>query len=303
MTKRIPYLKKDDTIGIIAPAYGVSQEEVFPAVDFLKEHGFNVRLGRYLFSSYHQFAGTDEERRADFQNMLDDPNVNAILCARGGYGSVRIVDQLNFSAFEKSPKWICGYSDITVLHSHIFTHFQLPTLHCTMPINIDISDEWDAIHIQSMVNALRGEQLQYLPDPHPLNRSGSAKGKIIGGNLSILYSLLGSPSDIDTTNTILFLEDVDEYLYHIDRMMMNMKRNKKLEKLSGMIVGGMSEMHKNKIYFGKTAEEIIAGHCEEYDFPLCFNFPAGHIKRNQAIRFGQEAEMAVGNICKIQVNG
>lgn len=304
MKNNIPYLKSGDTIGIVAPAYRISREEILPTIGLLNEAGFQVELGQHLFSSDNQFSGSDQDRIFDFQKMLDDPDIKAILCARGGYGCVRIIDQLDFTTFKKSPKWICGYSDITVFHSHIFSHFHLPTVHCTMPVNISSTDTLHSGHIKSLINALRGDPLHYTTtNTHPFNRSGIGEGRIIGGNLSILYSLLGSPSNIDTKGVILFIEDVDEYLYHIDRMMMNMKRNGMLEKLSGLIVGGMTKMHKNRIYFGKTAEEIVADHCRAYHYPICFHFPAGHIKQNMAIRFGQKAEMRVGSVCEILIQG
>lgn len=286
------YLKPGDTIGIVAPAHKISEEELSPAIDFLHQEGFEVILGDHLFASDNQYAGTDNQRTSDFQKMLDHPHVKAILCARGGYGSVRLVDKIDFSRWARKPKWICGYSDITVFHSHLFTHYQIPTLHCTMPINMT-PENIDTETTRSMINALKGASLSYHSPKHALNRTGEARGKLIGGNLSILYALLGSASDINTDGALLFIEDVDEYLYHIDRMMMNMKRTGKLKKLSGLIVGGMSKMNDNKIPYGKNAEEIIREHCEEYEFPICFHFPAGHTRENQALRLGANSFLKV----------
>ena len=289
---RPDYLQQGDTIGITAPARCISEEEVAPAVQLLKEQGFNVLLSPHLFAAHHQYAGTDAERAADMQALLDHPEVKAILCARGGYGSVRIIDRLDFTLFTKRPKWLCGYSDVTVFHSHLAACHQTPSLHCTMPVNIKAELPLDE-SVNSLLRALRGETLHYTIPRHPLNRNGKGKGKIVGGNLSILYSLLGSQSDIDTEGAILFIEDLDEYLYHIDRMMMNLKRNGKLEKLAGILIGGMTDMHDNAVSYGKSAEEIIAEHCQEYHFPICFNFPAGHTATNLALRLGVEAELTV----------
>lgn len=287
-----PYLQKGDTIGITAPAHKISGEDVEPAVNFLEKNGFKVKLADHLFASHHQYAGTDIERTEDFQAMIDDPAVKAILCARGGYGSVRIIDRLDFSGFKTRPKWICGYSDVTVFHSHIYRNYGISTLHCTMPVNFktECSVEENA---GSMIEALMGKTLVYHTAPHPFNIKGKTEGKLIGGNLSILYSLLGSSSDIDTDNCILFLEDLDEYLYHIDRMMMNMKRTGKLDKLAGLVIGGMSQMHDNKIPYGSNAEEIITQYCSESDIPVCFGFPSGHESRNLALRLGQKAVLTV----------
>jgi len=280
-----PYLQKGDLIGITASAHRIDEEDIFAAIRFFEKKGFRILLSSNIYATEYQYAGTDELRCANFQALIDNPEVKAILCARGGYGSVRIVDHLNFKPLEKSPKWICGFSDVTVFHSHLFRHLNMATLHCTMPINIK-SEKTETPAMQTLLNALQGEKMHYSTLPHPLNRKGNAKGRIIGGNLSILYSLLGSKSDIDTDNAILLIEDLDEYLYHIDRMMMNMKRNGKLSKLAALLVGGMTEMSDNKIPYGKSAEEIIAEHCAEFDYPIVFQFPVGHIEENLALKLG-----------------
>ncbi len=245
-----------------------------------------------MFGNENQFSGSDEDRTADMQDMLDDLKVDAILCARGGYGTVRIVDKLDFTEFNKKPKWLCGYSDVTVLHSHINQNLGVCSIHSTMPINMKgISSEHEAFN--SLMLALTGGSLHYEFDSNQLNRQGSMEGEVVGGNLSILYSILGSASDIDTKGKILFLEDLDEYLYHIDRMMVNLKRNGKLTALKGLLVGGMSDMNDNTIPFGKTAIEIIREVVEDYDYPVAFNFPAGHIDDNLAIVLGKKATIRV----------
>ena len=288
-----PYLKVGDKIAIVATARKITPEEVQPAIDLFKNHGLEVVLGNNLFAVDNQFAGTDEQRTADLQAALDDDSIKAIVCARGGYGTVRIIDRLDFTRFTQNPKWLAGYSDVTALHSHIHTHFGIPTLHSTMPLSFPTSTT-DIDKLQSansMVNALMGQPLKYQLPQHPLNRAGKAEGVIVGGNLSMLYSLLGSPSDIDTDGKILFIEDLDEYLYHIDRMMMNLKRNGKLDKLAALVVGGMSDMNDNKVPFGKTAEEIIAEKTSEYSYPIYFNFPAGHIEPNLPIKLGANVKL------------
>ncbi len=296
-----PYLKPGDKIGIVSTARKISREELQPAVECFEKEGFEIVFGENLFKELNQFSGTDDERAEDFQLMMDNPDIKAILCARGGYGTVRIIDKLDFSTFKKSPKWICGFSDVTVLHSHIWQNFEIETIHSIMPVQLKkLGGKSEAA--KTLVNALKGsltpnpspkERGTYEFAPHELNRRGSAEGILVGGNLSILYSLLVSVSDIDTAGKILFIEDIDEYLYHIDRMMMAMKRAGKLNKLKGLVIGGMSDMKDNTIPFGKTAEEIIVDAVKEYDFPVCFHFPAGHIDANCAIYLGRTAKLEV----------
>lgn len=289
-----PYFKKGDTIGIIACARKISREEISPAVEILKSWGLEVIQSKNLFNADHQFSGTDAERTKDLQTMLDDASVKAVISARGGYGTMRIIDKINFEKFKKNPKWIVGYSDITVLHSHIHT-LGFETLHATMPINFTKNED----ALESLRKALFGENINYEIEPHPLNRKGIAVGELIGGNLSLLYALTGSISDIDTTGKILFIEDLDEYLYHIDRMMMNLKRSRKLSRLAGLVVGGMTDMKDNIIPFGKTAEEIILDSVKEYNYPVCFNFPAGHVDKNVALYLGRKAKLEITETVKL----
>lgn len=287
-----PFLRPGSTIGIVATARKLTWEEVEPTIGVLADAGFKVRTGQRMFGAQNQFSGSDEDRAADMQRMLDDETVNAILCARGGYGTVRIIDKLDFSEFVKHPKWLCGFSDITVLHAHINQNFGIATLHSSMPLSMKGLPD-DHVQITTLINSLKGELPSYECSSHPLNRIGEMEGEVVGGNLSVLYSILGSRSDINTDGKSLFLEDLDEYLYHIDRMMMNLKRNGKLANLKGLIIGGMSDMNDNAIPFGKTAEEIIREAVEEYDYPVCFNFPAGHIDDNRALILGKKAAVRI----------
>jgi muramoyltetrapeptide carboxypeptidase len=283
-----PYLKKGDKIGIVACARKISKEELQPAVEMLNSWGLEVVLGKNLFRQDHQFSGTDEERAEDLQSMLNDERIKAVISARGGYGTVRIIDKIDFTKFRQQPKWVIGYSDITVLHSHIY-NFGIETVHATMPINFTKNAE----AAETLRKALFGEKLSYEVGSHLLNRKGDAEAELVGGNLSLLYALTGSASDIDTRGKILFIEDLDEYLYHIDRMMISLKRSGKLEQLAGLIVGGMSDMKDNAVPFGKTAEEIIMDAVKEYAYPVCFDFPAGHIDRNLALVIGRKVKLVV----------
>ena len=285
-----PYLQKGDTIGIVAPARKISHEAVAYAHRWFSEQSYQVRYGKNLFAEHCQYAGDDTQRLEDLQIMLDDPEIKAIICARGGYGTVRIIDLLDFSTFLQHPKWICGFSDITVLHSHIHTQLQIATLHSPMIINI--TPEHQEAN-KSLIHLLEGGKMNYTFAPHPLNRTGTAEGVLVGGNLSLLHTMAGTLSDISTAGKVLFIEDLEEYLYHIDRMMLNLKRTNKLRDLSGLIVGGMSNMNDNAIPYGKTAEEIIAEHCKDYHFPVCYGFPAGHIALNQSLKIGATVKLQV----------
>jgi len=291
-----PYLKKGDKIAIVATARKITKEEIEFAIATLNFWGLEVVLGDNLFQEDNQFAGTITQRLYDLQTALDDESIKAILCARGGYGTVQLIDELDFSQFQEQPKWVIGYSDVTVLHNHINQNFHLQTLHATMPINFPTT----AVEsLTSLKLALMDGELKYEFDSTSMNREGNAKGVVVGGNLSILYSLTGTSSQIDTRGKILFIEDLDEYLYHVDRMMMNLKRAGMLDQLSGLIVGGMSDMNDNAIPFGKTAEEIILDHVAKYDYPVCFNFEAGHTKTNLALVMGAEATLTIGETCSL----
>ena len=291
--KKPPYLKKNDTVAIIAPARKISLNEIEQGIEILKSWGLNVVTGPNTFNEDHQFSGTDLQRTEDFQLMLDNPEVKAIFCARGGYGSVRIIDRIDFRKFVENPKWIVGYSDVTVFHSHINRHYEIETLHAEMPFKFKLQNK-DNAALKSLYNALFGEAVSYDLSNHEFNREGKCKGILTGGNLSMLYSLTGSASDIDTEGKILFIEDIDEYRYHIDRMMMNLKRNGKFEHLAGLIIGSMTGMNDNQVPFGETAYEIISRIVLNYSFPVFFGFPAGHMNNNMVLIMGREYQMETG---------
>jgi len=286
------YLEKSDKIALVAPARCITFEEVYPTIKLFQKWGWEVVLGTSVFNKANQFAGTDEQRKADLQQMLDDGSIKGIICARGGYGTIRIIDRLDFTNFTRNPKWIIGYSDITVLHSHIQQNFGIETLHAIMPFNI-VSEETVNDSLETLHSALSGRKIKYILPKSPLSREGTGEGSLVGGNLSILHSLMGSSSAPDTNGKILFLEEVDEYLYHIDRMMMTLKRAGKLKNLKGLIVGSMERMNDNKVPFGKTANQIIAETVEEYNYPVCFDFPAGHGSNNLALILGRNVKLNV----------
>lgn len=289
-----PILKKGDAVGIVAPARRVTREEIEPAIRTFERWGLKVKLGAHLFGAYNQFSGTDVERAADFQNMINDAEVKAIICARGGYGTVRLLDHINLRDLQRDPKWVVGYSDITVLHSILNSWFMMETIHGLMPINFPQHGTDNNTTI-SLHKVLFGESPIYNIDPHKFNRPGLAQGELCGGNLSILYSIAGTDADINTSNKVLFIEDLDEYLYHIDRMMMNLKRSGKLSQLAGLVVGGMTKMNDNTIPYGLEAIEIIRDAVAEYDYPVCYGFPAGHLDENLALILGRNVEIKVAN--------
>ena len=283
-------LKKGDAVALISTARKVSSEELDFAITKIKSWGLNVCFGKNLFKKQHQFAGTTQERADDLQWALDDNNIKAVFFARGGYGSVHVVDCVDWQAFTINPKWLIGFSDITVFHSHVHQCYNTPTIHAAMPITYPQNTDGAIKNIRDL---LFGEKVSYKFEGHSFNKNGKVKSAIIGGNLSILYSLLGSKSQLNTDGKILFLEDLDEYLYHIDRMMQALKRAGMLENLSGLIVGGMNGMNDNTIPFGKTAEEIIRDVVSEYAYPVAFNIPAGHINENLPLLFGKKASFTV----------
>jgi len=288
MTISPPYLKPGDIILIIATARKVSREEIEPAKGILEGWGLKVEFGANLFSEENQYAGSDSKRRTDLQWALDHPKAAAILIARGGYGTLRIIDGLSFKAFDQHPKWVVGFSDVTILHSQLH-RLNYCSLHGTMAFSFMKHREATL----SIKKLLFNEKYEYSILPHVLNRAGKAEAELIGGNLSVLYALSGSSTDMNFRNKILFLEDLDEYLYHIDRMMMQLKRSGKLERLAGLVVGSMSEMKDNAIPFGKIAEEIISDAVKEYEYPVCFNFPAGHQDENLAFYHGKRARLVI----------
>lgn len=287
---RPKHLQVGDKVGITCTARKVNQAEIKDAIQILESWGLQIVLGTTIGKAYHQFGGTDAERLEDFQHMLNDKQLKAILAARGGYGTIRIVDDLNFNTYMQQPKWLVGFSDFTCIHNILNCNIGVETIHAPMPITFQSNTPTS---LQSLKDALFGNPLEYTFPSHQLNKIGVAEGEVIGGNLSILYNLLGTKTILSTTHTILFIEDLDEYLYHIDRMMMAMKRANKLQNLKAIIVGGMTEMKDNPIPFGKTAEEIIFEHTSQYNYPICFNFPAGHIADNRAIILGKKAHLSI----------
>lgn len=287
-----PSLKKGDSVGIVATARKINVEEFSHGIAIFKSWGLNVVFAENMAKEFHQYAGTDEERIDGIQKYIGDDNIKAIVCVRGGYGTLRIIDKIDFSLLEKKPKWICGYSDITVIHHHLLAKHSISSLHSTMPVNMKTNS---AEAIESFRKVLFGENISYKINTHPLNRFGNSEGILCGGNLSLIYALNGSTSLPDMNGKILFLEDLDEYLYHIDRMMLNLKRSGILKKIKGLVVGGFTGMKDNAVPFGKTIEEIILEHVGEYDYPVCFGFPAGHIDDNRALIMGNKIKFEVSN--------
>jgi muramoyltetrapeptide carboxypeptidase len=294
MIKTPPYLVPGDIIGIVCPAGAMPVEKVSECIRVLNEDwGFQTKVGKTVGNQYHYFSGTDEERLNDFQQMLDDDTVKAILCARGGYGMTRIIDRINFKKFKKNPKWIIGYSDITVLHSHLYANYYISSLHAPMAGAFNDAGYINRF-VQSLKSALQGNKIKYSCGPHQFNRKGEAIGELVGGNLALLAHLTGTDSDIKTRGRILFIEDVGEYLYNIDRMMYQLKRSGKLSKLAGLVVGGFTDMKDTERPFGQTAYEIIHDVIKEYDYPVCFGFPVSHEKENYALKIGVGYKLKVG---------
>lgn len=287
--KKPESLKKGDKVAIVCTARKFSRVEAESAIELLTSWGLEVVLGSTIDLDNYQLGGTDEERAADFNQQLNDTSIKAIWCARGGYGTVRIIDDIDFTAFIENPKWIIGFSDVTVLHSHIH-NLGVETIHGLMAFSIPKSTPESR---DSLYKALFGRELIYTIAPEVENKLGESEGEVVGGNLSILYSLLGSKSSMNTAGKILFIEDLDEYLYHVDRMMHNLKRNGLLDNLKGLIVGGMTDMHDNAIPFGYDAKQIILSILKEKDYPIAFNFPAGHGEVNLALPMGRKAKLSV----------
>lgn len=285
-------LKKGDTVHIVSTARKVDQGFISHASQILSARGFHVKLGKNLFAVCDQFAGTDEQRASDVNDAIADSNCRAILCARGGYGSVRIIELIDWNALQNNPKWIVGYSDVTALLNHAFVEKNIAGIHGTMTINYE---ENTPEALESLWKALEGEQQTTSIESHKLNIAGEAEGNLVGGNLSVIYSLLGSNSALNGKGQILFLEDLDEYLYHIDRIMMALKRSGLLSELSGILVGSMTDMHDNPVPFRLTAYEIVHSHVKDLRIPVCFGFSSGHIDNNLAWIHGKKIRLTVKN--------
>ncbi|MBO9200751.1 MULTISPECIES: S66 peptidase family protein [Niastella] len=294
------YLKPGDTIGITCPAGFITLPEIQPAMLQMVEWGFNIKVGDTVGKKDFTFGGTDEERARDFQQMLDDPKVKAIMCARGGYGFVRIIDKLDFTKLAAHPKWIIGFSDITVLHCHLNRNYGIASIHSKMCNSFP--DDWnkaEPIQIETILSvkqALTGEKMKYTAPVNPLNKPGKGEGVLVGGNLKLIETLAGTKSDLHTTNKILFVEDTGEYLYSIDRMFWNLKRTGKLEKLAGLIVGGFKIKPDDPgEEFGRTIQDIVLEKVKDYKYPVCFDFPVGHQRNNFALKCGVLHRLTVSN--------
>lgn len=287
-----PYLNPGDSIGILCPSGYMPYEKAVMAIETFTEWGFHIVPGKTLGHQFNYFSGTDEERLTDLQQMMDDDNIKAIFCARGGYGMGRIIDRINFKKFKKNPKWIIGFSDITVLQSHLFARYKIASLHAPMAAAFN-DGEFNNQYIQSLHDALIGRKANYINTGSDLNKKGKASGMLVGGNLSLLAHLVGTSSDIKTKDKILFIEDVGEYIYNVDRMMYQLKRSGKLDELSALIVGKFTEMKDTTTPFGQAAEEVIRSVVKVYDYPVCFDFPVGHTKENYALKIGVGYKLSV----------
>jgi len=301
MNLQPPFLQPGDTIGIVCPAGYMAAEKAATCIQTLQEWGYRVKTGSTLGGdSASYFSGTDAERLQDLQHMMDDPAIKAILCGRGGYGTGRIIDRLKFKKFRKHPKWIIGYSDITVLHAHLYHRYGIAGLHA--PMAAAFNDEgYKNPYVQSLRDALQGTKARYTTDPHADNRCGEAEGVLVGGNLALLAHLVGSVSDGKTKGKILFIEDVGEQLYNIDRMMHQLKRAGKLDKLSGLVFGGFTELKDTERPFGQTVQDILRALVAEYEYPVCFDFPVSHTDRNYALKVGVRYRLSVtGEAVKLE---
>ena len=289
MKSIVPFLKKGDLIEIVAPAKSIDASSILFAKHLLEENGFRVRIGKNCLGTHFYFSGTTEERISDFQQALDNEEVKAILCARGGYGAVQIVDTIGWASFLRFPKWIVGFSDITVFHQKIAS-LNLQSLHATMPLNFESNTKES---ISTLLEILTGTLNPISIKSDHSNKLGTAKGKLIGGNLSILFSLLAAKDCPDYSNTVLFIEDLSEQLYHLDRMFYAFEKAGILNKIKGLIVGGMTNMKDTEVPFGSNYQEIILSHFKYKNIPICFNFPVGHIDDNRALVLGKEVEICV----------
>ena len=288
------YLKPGDTIGITCPAGSVSMSDIEDMIKQLADWGFRVIVGKTIGTSYFKFSGTDADRLDDVQQMLDDDSIHAILFGRGGYGSIRIMDQIDFTQFIEKPKWLLGYSDITCFHSHIHSLFHIATIHGHMCGGYRALD-YNFSSTQSIYDVLLGNPIRYKIEPHEMNRSGESSGLLVGGNLALLSDLIGTPSDIETDGKILFIEDIAEYKYNLDRMLWQLLRADKLSHLKGLLIGGFTDTMDNEVPFGMTEYEIVWEKIKEFDYPVCFNFPVGHQARNMALKCGVNYQLIVSN--------
>ena len=292
------FLKAGDIIGITAPAGYITSEEIRSAVQKMESWGYKIQIGETIDKRDFTFGGTDEERTKDFQQMLDDPKIKAIMCARGGYGVVRIIDKLNWEKFKAKPKWIIGFSDVTVFHSHLNKNFGIASIHSKMcnsfPDDWSLAEPIQIETIEAIQLALSGKKMKYTVTPNPQNKLGTADGVLIGGNLKMLETLAGTKSDINTAGKILFVEDTGEYMYNVDRMFWNLKRTGKLSQLKGLIVGGFKiKVDEDSDDFGKTLQDVVLEKVKAYHYPVCFDFPVGHQRNNYALKCGVKHRLIV----------
>lgn len=292
MIKQPPNLKKGDRVAIVCPAKSLPSSCIDEAVLILESWGLEVIKGETVNASFHQFAGNDELRAKDLQRFLDDSSIKAIIAGRGGYGVIRIIDEVDFTNFCQNPKWLVGFSDITVLLSHIYANFGLSSIHGQMPYTFKESTQ-EALN--SLKRALFGQQETISYWSTFKNKPGLASGVLIGGNLTLLVAMQGSISEMDFKDKILFIEDVGEHEYAIDRMLRNLDRAGKLKHLRGLIVGSFSQILPEKIFFGQTPEKVVEKIMDKYDFPICYQFPTGHINDNRALILGRKVHLNIQN--------
>lgn len=293
-----PYLQPGDRIRIVSPAGKVQKDKVLSGIELLQDEGYEVIIGKHVFGKHFQYAGTDQQRASDLQEAINDPETKAIVCARGGYGTLRIIEKLNYSSLLKNPKWLVGFSDITVLHA-VLNKLGLASIHGSMP-GFFLENKKPTRSFLSLMDLLISGRSQVENASHPLNRNGVCSGELVGGNLSLINSLQGTPWQLGTSGKILLIEDVSEYLYHLDRMMQNLRLGGQLKSLAGLVVGSFTDMKDNDSPFGKSANEIILEAVQDYGFPVCFEFPVGHISKNLSLVLGASYELAVGDTCTLK---
>ena len=294
-----PFLKHGDRIRIVSPAGKVQKDKILPGIELLQEEGFEVIPGNHVFDKYFQFAGKDQQRMADLQEALDDPQTKAIICARGGYGSIRLAEMINFTDFLKNPKWVAGFSDVTVLHT-LLNKYGVASIHGAMP-GFFLDNKKPSKSFFSLMELMKNGTSKTENPSHELNRSGSCTGELVGGNLSLIYALQGTPWQLNTNGKILLIEDLSEYLYHLDRMMQNLKLAGQLKNLAGLVVGGFTDMKDNDSPFGKTAYEIILDAVKDFNYPVCFDVPVGHIPKNLSLMLGGNYHLEVSDHCSLKL--
>lgn len=292
------YLKKGDRIRIVTPAGKVQKDKILAGIELLQDIGYEVLIGNHVFDRFFQYAGTDQQRASDLQVAINDPQTRAIICARGGYGTVRLIEKTDFSPLLKNPKWLIGFSDITILHT-VLNKLGLASIHGAMPAFF-LENKKPTRSFLSLIELVSSGKSQIETNTHSMNRAGVCSGELVGGNLSLLYSLQGTPWQLDTKDKILVIEDLSEYYYHLDRMMQNLRLSGQLKHLSGLVVGGFTEMKENDSAFGKSANEIILEAVHDFDYPVCFDFPVGHIPKNLSLMLGSQYQLEVGTTCLLK---